>query len=131
MSALKTVHIDTHVAAWLYAGDKQRLGAVVDQWRGAAVRCCPMVEFELSYLHEIGRLRDPASMIMAALGKQFGVATSASPWTEVVRVAANLTFTRDPFDQLIAADALWQGAPLYTADRRLLQHVPVARWLES
>jgi PIN domain nuclease of toxin-antitoxin system len=45
-----------------------------------------------------------------------------------VQAAAGLTWTRDPFDRLIAAHAILSGAPLLTADRRILANLPQATW---
>lgn len=42
--------------------------------------------------------------------------------------AAGLTWTRDPFDRLIAAHAIVAGAPLLTADRTILENLPQAVW---
>jgi PIN domain nuclease of toxin-antitoxin system len=45
-----------------------------------------------------------------------------------VQAAAGLTWTRDPFDRLIAAHAIVADAPLLTADRTILDNLPQAIW---
>ena len=45
-----------------------------------------------------------------------------------VRAAASLGWTRDPFDRMIAAHAIVADAPLLTADRTILEHLPLATW---
>ncbi|MBW8060344.1 MAG: type II toxin-antitoxin system VapC family toxin [Solirubrobacterales bacterium] len=39
-----------------------------------------------------------------------------------------LSWTHDPFDRLIAAHAIVADAPLITADRTILAHLPLAIW---
>ena len=46
----------------------------------------------------------------------------------MTKAAADLTWTRDPFDRLIAAHAIVAGAPLLTADRGILENLPLATW---
>jgi PIN domain nuclease of toxin-antitoxin system len=50
------------------------------------------------------------------------------PTAELVRAALDLTWTRDPFDRLIAAHAVVADAPLVTAHRTILEHLPQAVW---
>jgi len=45
-----------------------------------------------------------------------------------VRAAVDLTWTRDPFDRLIDAHAIAASVPLLTADRAILEHLPLATW---
>jgi PIN domain nuclease of toxin-antitoxin system len=86
------------------------------------------VELELAYMHEIGRARDPASTMLAALRKSIGLEVDDIPFTEITQTAANLTWTRDPFDRMIAAQAIVAGAPLVTADRTILANLALASW---
>jgi PIN domain nuclease of toxin-antitoxin system len=39
-----------------------------------------------------------------------------------------LSWTHDPFDRLIAAHAIVADAPLVTADRTILENLPLATW---
>lgn len=89
---------------------------------------CPIVELELTYLHEIGRVTEPASAPLTALGRSIGLHLSDVSFEQVTKAAANLTWTRDPFDRLIAAHAIVAGAPLLTADTRILDNLPLATW---
>ena len=72
----------------------------------------PMVLLELAYLHELGRARDPAETMLAALRREVGVQIAEVSLNEVVQVSLDLSWTRDPFDRLIAAHAIVAGAPL-------------------
>ena len=93
-----------------------------------AVAVSPIVKLELTYLHEIGRVSEPATAPLAALGRTIGLGVSDLPVASLVDAAAGLTWTRDPFDRLIAAHAIIVGAPLITADRTILRHLPQAVW---
>jgi PIN domain nuclease of toxin-antitoxin system len=91
-------------------------------------RICPIVELELTYLHEIGRVSEPASAPLSALGRSIGLQPSDASFEQVARAAVDLTWARDPFDRLIAAHAIAAGAPLLTADKSILENLPLATW---
>jgi PIN domain nuclease of toxin-antitoxin system len=88
----------------------------------------PIVELELTYLHEVGRVTEPAEAPLGALQKTIGLQVADVPLAALVQAAAELSWTRDPFDRLIAAQAIVAGAPLVTADRTILEHMPLAAW---
>ncbi|HQZ16846.1 MAG TPA: hypothetical protein PKU70_01715 [Vicinamibacteria bacterium] len=46
---------------------------------------------------------------------------------DIIDGASTLSFTRDPFDRLIAGHAIARGYRLATADRVLLDHLPRSR----
>lgn len=94
-------------------------------------RICPIVELELTYLHEIGRVSEPASAPLAALGRSIGLRPFDLSFEQVTKAAADLAWTRDPFDRLIAAHAIVAGAPLLTADESILENLPLATWGRS
>lgn len=126
---MTSARLDTHVVAWLYAGMVDRLSehavAVIES---SDLRISPMVELELTYLHEIGRLAVGGRPIVADLEERIGLRVSEQPFAAVVREAAALSWTRDPFDRLIAADAIVESAPLLTKDTALRTHVALAAW---
>lgn len=47
---------------------------------------------------------------------------------ELVQAAAPLSWTRDPFDRLIAAHAIVANAQLVTADETIRENLPLAVW---
>jgi PIN domain nuclease of toxin-antitoxin system len=67
-------------------------------------------------------------VILASLAQTVGLRVASSPWEDVVRTSLALDWTRDPFDRLIAAHAITDGAPLVTADERLRAHCCHAVW---
>lgn len=87
-----------------------------------------MAKLELDYLHQIGRLEPRGEEVFTSLQAQLGLKMDASTFADVVAAAEKLTWTRDPFDRLIAAQAICSGAELLTADERMLEHLPSARW---
>lgn len=88
----------------------------------------PIVELELSYLYEVGRVSEPAAAPLKTLARTIGLEIADIPMAAVTRAAVDLSWTRDPFDRLIAAHAIATDAPLVTADRTILEHLPLATW---
>jgi PIN domain nuclease of toxin-antitoxin system len=79
-------------------------------------------------MQEIGRARDSASAMLAALRKSIGLEVADTSLIELASAAVDIKWTRDPFDRLIAAQAILADAPLLTADRTILEHLPLATW---
>lgn len=102
--------------------------AVRERLQGERVSCAPMAQLELAHLYEIGRITRGASDVLGVLAPALGLAVSAAPFAAVVAYALDLTWTRDPFDRLIAANALADGAGLLTADESILANCPAAFW---
>lgn len=123
------IHLDTHVVLWLADGQ-------ADRFPPAAVRAIdahdlvisPMVLLELDYLREVGRTRLPARDIFAAVTARTGLRLSTASFSAVVEAASSLGWTRDPFDRLIAAQAIADGCGLLTRDVSIRGHMPGAVW---
>ncbi len=123
------IHIDTHVAVWLYADAMGRFPATVRETLTTAdLVISPMARLQLDFLHEIGRTAGPSSVVLGALSSTVGLRVDDTPFALVAEHAAALTWTRDPFDRIIVANALAADAPLLTADKRILDHCPEAFW---
>lgn len=88
----------------------------------------PIVELELTYLYEVGRVSEPAKAPLEALRRSIGLSVADVSTASLVDAATALTWTRDPFDRLIAAHAIVASVPLITADRTILEHLPQAAW---
>ena len=86
-----------------------------------------MVELEIAYLLEIGKMSYPPNVVLGDLAP-LDLSVSTSPYYSVVRVVIGLRWTQDPFDRLIAAQAVADGVPLLTADRRIRAHLDLAVW---
>jgi PIN domain nuclease of toxin-antitoxin system len=119
------IHLDTHVLAWLAGGHQSRIPApVLDRIESEEVAYSPMTRLELSYLHEIGRIAHPADRVLAHLRRSIGAAEDGTPFSDVVEEASRLAWTRDPFDRLIAAQAIAAACTLATGDRVLREALP-------
>jgi PIN domain nuclease of toxin-antitoxin system len=92
------------------------------------IAASPIVVLELEYLHEVGRARDSAPTMIASLRRSLGLAVADASLAELVQAASGLSWTRDPFDRLIAAHAILADATLITADRTILDNLPQATW---
>lgn len=87
-----------------------------------------MVELELTYLFEIGRVAEPASAPLNALRRSIGLEVADGSIAKVLQAATSLSWTRDPFDRIIAAHAVVAGVPLITADKTILDNLELAVW---
>ncbi len=88
----------------------------------------PIVGLELTYLYEIGRVSEPASAPLSALRRALGLEVADVSVAELVQAAADLSWTRDPFDRLIAAHAIVANASLVTADEAIRENLSQATW---
>ena len=121
--------IDTHIALWLYAGEPDRLPERArDQLDTGPIRLPALAVLELAYLHEVGRARDSVATMLAALSGSIGLDVADVGVETLTEAATSLTWTRDPFDRLIAAQAIVEGVPLVTADRTILENLTQAVW---
>lgn len=122
-------HLDTHVVAWLAAGAVDELSAAARQAIEAdAPTICPVVELELTFLHEIGRLAAPANEILVDLERRIGLVRASTPFSSICSAATEMRWTRDPFDRLIVGAAACTDAALVTRDRRIRDNYAHACW---
>lgn len=123
------IHLDTHAVLWIAARDRAQFtqtGLAVLEGESAVISA--MVELELRYLGERGRLAQPPEAIIDQLLEQAPVTVSDRSLTDIVSAAHALSWTRDPFDRLIVANAIADGARLLTADRNILANFKDAVW---
>ncbi len=123
------VRLDTHVAVWLAQGDLEKLSAsAIGHIESSELVVSPMVELELTYLYEIGRVSKPGAEVVSWLRHSMGISLSTVPLAEIVSQAHLVNWTRDPFDRIIASDALVASEPLLTKDQQILEHLDLAVW---
>jgi PIN domain nuclease of toxin-antitoxin system len=121
--------LDTHVVLWVYTGQVLRLSTrATRELEASDVAVSPVVELELASLNEIGRVTDTPAMILAALGSSIGLSVSQIGFGPLCATAVGVTWTRDPFDRMLAAHAVAAGLPLLTKDRSLLENLDLAFW---
>jgi PIN domain nuclease of toxin-antitoxin system len=123
-------YLDTHVVAWLFAqGVRLFPSEVVERMRAAdELRISPMVRLELQYLFEIGRVTRPAASVLGTVSPVIGLEMCRAPFEAVVRDAEAISWTRDPFDRLIVAQAALYQATLLTRDEIIRKHFSDAFW---
>jgi PIN domain nuclease of toxin-antitoxin system len=88
----------------------------------------PMVLLEIALLRETKRITAGSDEVFVALRESVGLDFDGQPFSEVAAEAARLSWPRDPFDRIIAAQAKVAGAPLLTRDRRIRRHLAAAFW---
>lgn len=123
------IYADTHVVAWLYAGRTELIPPRArTRIEDEPLLVSPMVALELEYLFETGRTREPAQNVIQALGQALGLRLCDLPFADVAGVAMRQSWTRDPFDRIIVAQAALRRAPLITGDTHIRAHYPRALW---
>ena len=123
------IYLDTHVVAWLYDGDLRRFSK--DACRAMEkeeLRISPIVQLEMSYLKEIGRMMVDGLLIIETLTQSVGLRVCDLAFNRVVVESLHHTWTRDPFDRLIVGHAQSQNARLLTKDRVIRKHYKNAFW---
>ena len=122
------IFLDTHVALWLYAEADRIPPSVQERLDDAELFLSPMASLELSFLNEIGRLRDDPAGVIGVLERDLGLSIEEEGWSRAAAVACHLSWARDPFDRLIVAHAICFSAPLCTRDAVIRDHYSHAFW---
>ncbi len=123
------IYLDTHVAAWLYAGRTDLLPTLARSLiDGNELLISPMAGLELQYLYEIKKTTEPSAVVLDELRRSVGLAICDLPFEDVMRSSLGETWTRDPFDRIIVAQARLRSVPLVTKDRSLRSRYDQAVW---
>ncbi len=123
------IYLDTHVVVWLYAGLTNKFsetaGALINDHE---LFISPLVRLELAYLHEIERVTADSDAIIADLSQRIGLQVCDKNFDSVVNLALAMSWTRDPFDRLIVANAAVHDDILLSKDINILTQYTFARW---
>jgi PIN domain nuclease of toxin-antitoxin system len=125
------IHLDTQVALWLYYRLDRQIsrGAKAQLARAHDLRLSPLVVVEIEILIEIGRVKlKTADLLLHDLQERLDLELSDASAAAVAEAACRFAWTRDPFDRLIVANAMTDGAKLITADQVILRHFDQAVW---
>jgi len=123
------VHLDTHIVCWLYEGRTELLTpAALQAIESGLLQVSPVVQLELAYLHEIGRISRDGKHVLDALAEDIGLSVADVSLAQLMKMAGTLSWTRDPFDRMIAAHAMVADAALVSKDRLIRKHCDRAIW---
>jgi PIN domain nuclease of toxin-antitoxin system len=123
--------LDTHFLLWL-ALDVPRVDAFpwLERYRPWGVS--PVSFLEVQFLTEVGRLEARTSEFAAAVGQDPRFVVDEVPLVSLIDRAIPLSWTRDPFDRLLAAHSEARRTPLCTLDRRMrAEHDLIVRELRA
>jgi PIN domain nuclease of toxin-antitoxin system len=88
----------------------------------------PMVQFELQFLYEIGRIKYTPHQILEHLAEKSGLLVCEKPFPSIIQLATQINWTRDPFDRIIVAQASLGKNRLVTSDETILKRYPHSWW---
>lgn len=127
---MSTAYLDTHIAVWLHDGLIDRLSDEAKrQIEDNDLLVSPVVLVEMQYLFERKRVGVKPLAMYHYLHGTFGLTLCSFPFPAIAMEAVSCTWTRDPFDRMIVAQAKANGdAVLVTADREIRRHYRPAVW---
>ncbi len=126
---MTVAYLDTHALVWLYAGVVERFAAESQRViETHDLLVSPMALLEVQYLCEKGVVTVTPDTLFAELAQTIGLAVCTIPFARVTRSTFALSWTSDPFDRLIVAQAMVYGRPLVSKDRLIAQYYPHTIW---
>ena len=127
---MSVAYLDTHIAVYLHDGLLEELSSEAKkQIEANDLLISPMVWLEFDYLFQRKRIAVDAQTLFSVLCASFGVALCQLPFPLVVLESLKHTWTTDPFDRLIVAQAgANNAAMLITRDRLIRQNYARAVW---
>ena len=110
--------LDTHFFLWLLL-DLPRVDEFpwLDRYRPWGVSPVSLLEVQL--LSETGRIEVRQPEFMEAVSRDARFVIDEVPLVPLIERAIPLSWTRDPFDRLLAAHSEARRVPLCTLDRRM------------
>lgn len=125
-------HLDTHILIWLYEGQGSKLSKAARHLirRSPSLAVSPLTLMEIDNLIAGRRVKASTPQeLMAAVSDDFGlIEISPTRFDHIVFKALTIGWTGDPFDRLIVANAMADGARLITADEKIRAHFKGAVW---
>ena len=126
---MEPLYLDTHAAVWLYAGHTEVFSArTLKLIETSTLLISPFVLLELQFLRETGKVRLKVDTFLREMKEELGLKLCESPFASVALEAVRMSWTRDPFDRMIVAQAAVNEARLVTRDREILKHYHEALW---
>lgn len=123
-------YLDTHVLVWLYASADTKISATAGEAieNATDLRISPMVLLEIDFLHEIERISVTSKEIYAYLHHQIGLRLCDRVFADIAVMAAAQSWTRDPFDRLIVAQAALGDDLLISKDSLIQSNYSATIW---
>jgi PIN domain nuclease of toxin-antitoxin system len=113
--------LDTHFLLWIVRSSRRlKEYRWLDRYRPWGVS--PVSLLEIALLGEVGRIEVRNPDFTDRLLEDARFVVDEVPLLPLVRNAILLTWTRDPFDRLLAAHSEARRVPLITVDERLRRH---------
>lgn len=126
---MEAVYLDTHVVIWLVEGKSEIFtNEGIKLIENSDLLYSSIVDLELSYLHEKGKLLMSSAEILSCVEVMLGCIRRDDSLPELINEANKLVWTRDPFDRLITAQASLLNLPLITKDKLVRKHYEQAVW---
>ena len=123
------VYLDTHVLLFALGPQKRFPKRALSLLRRASsLKLSPASVLELALLREIGRLNAAPHEFIEAVAEVFPVSVCDRPFTSVAQAAVQFSWTRDPFDRLIVAQAHVAECVLLTKDDSIRSNFAHAAW---
>jgi len=123
------IFLDTHAVIWLYSGQLDLFNPKILKLINTEQVCIShIVKLEIQYLYEIKRVKYESNLIIDTLIDEIGLMFSDNNFDSIVRQALQLSFTRDPYDRIIVADASINNSKLISKDRNLKKHYKNTIW---
>lgn len=113
--------LDTHFMLWI-ALDVPRLDEFPWLDRYAPWGVSPVSFLEVQFLAEVGKLDVDMDAFQAAVGSDPRFVVDEVSLLTLVQRALPVSWTRDPFDRLLAAHSTSRRMPLCTVDRDMRAH---------
>ena len=123
------IYLDTHVVVWLYSGDTKLLSSkALELIENNDLYISPVVYLELKFLYKIERIKVSPAEILESLSASIGLSVCDKSFLQIISESIALEWTRDPFDRIIVANAIVNGAILLTKENRIKANNSKACW---
>lgn len=123
------IYLDTHIVVWLYYKGGENLSVKAKKLiRENEPFISPIVQLEIQYLKEVGKIKHNPSHIVDALSRDLALKVCQKDFIPIIENAVKQSWTRDPFDRIITAQAAVDQTPLLSCDRGILKNYKQAVW---
>ena len=123
------IYLDTHVVMWLIDGAVENFSPNVAKLLDREpLAISPFVLLELKFLEEVGKIGGGIETLQRIIVNDLTISIEDRSLLELTSKALSYTWTRDPFDRMIVAQAASDGSKLITRDRNIRKHFKDASW---